>query len=29
MVAGALGLILTLLVFGRRGGGRTTVIDEY
>ena len=31
MVAGALGLLMTLAVFGRRGGGSTrrTVVDEY
>ncbi len=29
MVAGALGLIMTMFVFGRRGGSRETVVDDY
>ncbi|MEA2717950.1 MAG: hypothetical protein QOI99_2267 [Actinomycetota bacterium] len=29
MVAGALGLIMTVAVFGRRGGSRQTVVEEY
>ena len=29
MIAGALGLIMTLLVFGRRGGTTETVVEDY
>ena len=29
MIAGALGLIMTMLVFGRRGGARETVVEDY
>ncbi|MEA2973201.1 MAG: hypothetical protein QOG82_1659 [Actinomycetota bacterium] len=29
MIAGALGLIMTLLVFGRRGGTSETVVEDY
>lgn len=30
MIAGALGLIMTMFVFGRRGGGtRETVVEDY
>ncbi|HVF13307.1 MAG TPA: DUF6458 family protein [Acidimicrobiales bacterium] len=28
MIAGALGLIMTLLVFGRRSVGRQTIVEE-
>lgn len=29
MIAGALGLIMTTLVFGRRGGTTETVVEDY
>ena len=29
MIAGALGLIMTMLVFGRRGGTSETVVEDY
>jgi len=29
MIAGAIGLIMTLAVFGRRGGSRQTVVEDY
>ncbi len=29
MVAGAVGLIMTMLVFGRRGGTTETVVEDY
>jgi membrane protein implicated in regulation of membrane protease activity len=29
MIAGALGLVMTIAVFGRRGGTRQTVVDDY
>ncbi len=29
MIAGALGLIMTTLVFGRRGGTSETVVEDY
>jgi len=29
MIAGALGLIMTMLVFGRRGGTTETVVEDY
>ena len=29
MIAGALGLVMTMFVFGRRGGSRETVVEDY
>jgi len=29
MIAGAIGLLMTVLVFGRRGVTRETVVDDY
>jgi len=29
MIAGAIGLIMTLAVFGRRSGSRQTVVEDY